>query len=481
MEYSPRALIAYLLFFPVALYLAARHSRAKGVALGVLAGSMFLPEGVLLSIPGLPIIDRERVTYLAVLAGILIWHREAFWKAAPGKGLELLLIPIFLSSIATMAANQNPIVNDGAIQDGLSVRWLFGQTIADFLTLVIPYLVGRTMFRSMEDLRILARLLVGAGVIYAGLIVIEVVGAIPFRVFQFSDYIYGVAIRPQFRWGFTQPVVFMDNGLALATLMVIPLLLAVALRRARMAQPWFGLKRVTLLLFAGLVLTFNVAGTTYGASMAVVTRLFTPRMIATVGLLLAIFACLYPTLRMTGLFPNQALVEFAAQYDEDRARSLNGRFMEEEFIIGRIGERFWVGWGHFSRIPGAGSFGWDSGEPGLDAWWVIQTGTAGFAGTLLALMFMMLPVLVCWRRVSTRVEPMDTVLVGAFMICISIRMIDMLLNGWWNCLPVFIAGAIIGATSTFTASSGMARVRTGPRASASYGSIGRNLKTVMGS
>ncbi|MBX3707338.1 MAG: hypothetical protein KF911_11975 [Pseudomonadales bacterium] len=480
MDFAPRALIAYLLFFPLALYLTARHSRAKGIALGVIAGSMFLPEGVLLAIPGLPIIDKERVTYLAILSGILIWHREAFWSAAPGRGLELLLIPIFVLSIATMAANQNPIVNDGAIQDGLSIRWLFGQTIADFLTLVVPYLVGRTMFRSMEDLRILARLLVAAGIVYVGLIVIEVIGAIPFRVFQFSDYIYGVAIRPQFRWGFTQPVVFMDNGLALATFMVIPLILAVALRRARMAQAWFGFKRVTLLLFAGLLLTFNVAGTTYGATMAMVTRMFSPRMISTVGLMLAMFACIYPSLRMMDLFPNEALVEFAAQYDADRARSLEGRFLEEDFVIGSIGERFWVGWGHFSRIPGAGSFGWDTGEPGLDAWWVIRTGMAGFAGTLLAMMFMTLPVFVCWRRSSAYLGSMDTILVGALMICISIRMIDMLLNGWWNCLPVFIAGAIMGATASGAIDSSTPR-RKGPRPPSSYGVAGGRLKSGLGS
>lgn len=247
-----------------------------------------------------------------------------------------------------------------------------------------------------------------------------------------------------------------------------------------MAKAWFGLKRVTLLLFAGLMLTFNVAGTTYGATMAMVTRLFSPRMISTVGLMLAMFACIYPSLRMMDLFPDQALVEFAAQYDADRARSLEGRFLEEDFVIGSIGERFWVGWGHFSRIPGAGSFGWDTGEPGLDAWWIINVGMSGFAGTFLAMMFMALPVLFCWRRASTYlIDPKDTILVGALMICISVRMIDLLLNGWWNCLPIFIAGAIMGSTAPSAFGSAPGRKR--PRSQSSYRLASGSLKSFSGS
>jgi hypothetical protein len=29
---------------------------------------------------------------------------------------------------------------------------------------------------------------------------------------------------------------------------------------------------------------------------------------------------------------------------------------------------------------------------------------------------------------------------------LAVRMIDLLINGWWNCFPVFLAGVLTGVT-----------------------------------
>ncbi len=443
---DPRALIAYLLFFPLAIVLIKRYSRAKGVAIAVVAGSCFLPEGLLFSAPGL-LIDKERVTYLAVLIGMLFVHRKTFIASKPGFGLELLMLPLVLCGLGTLAINPNPLVNDGAIQSGLSIRWWFGQALSDVLTLALPYLIGRTMFRSIDDLSVLIRIVVAAGLVYFFMIVIEHVMAIPFRIFQFSYYIYGVEVITAFRWGLTMPRVFMESGHALGTFMAVCLVLAVGLGRAGDGSPIFGFRKKSPMILIGLLGTLNVGGCVTGIVMSTIVRILRPQRILLAAASLALFCCIYPALRMADIFPRELVVDFAAQYDAERARSLNGRFIEEDFVLGNLGDRLWFGWGHFSRIPGAGTFYGDGGEAGLDAWWVINTGMSGLAGTLLAYMFMAVPAVVCWRRAKHYRTEAAMILVGAVIGCISIRMVDLLVNGWWNCLPVFLAGALMGATA----------------------------------
>jgi len=445
MNGPPIAILANLAFFAFALVAFQRLSRASAAAVVVLAGSLLLPEFTLLRLRGFPSIDKERVTYLAALLGLMVYRPRSLGQAKPGFGLDAVLVLVFIANICTVAVNPDPMFNEEAWQRGLSGRWLIGQTLEDALVFVLPLVVGRAAFRDAQDLRTLVSALVGAGLIYSGLIAIEVLMSIPFRVFQLSHVIYGIPVRPQFRYGFTQPVVFMDNGLAVATYMAVALIAAVALRKARSKVSWMGVKRVSPILLGGLLATFNVAGSLYGLAMSAMTALFRPARMALIALLLATFTCVYPTLRMADVFPDTVLVEFAAKYDPDRARSLNGRFEEEDFVLGNIGERLWFGWGHFARIPGAYSFG--QGETGLDGWWVIRTGMSGIVGLELAYLFMLAPVFVGWRRMRRLRSKEAEVLLAALLLCIAVRMVDLLINGWWNCLPVFLAGAVLGVTS----------------------------------
>ena len=444
MSGPPIATMAFLAFIAGSLVAFQRLSRASATVVVVLAGSLFLPENVaLLEMRGFPTIEKERVTYLSALLGLAIRGYIPDRRSTSGVGLTAVLVLMFLANVGTLLINPAPLYNEGLFFEGLGTRWLIGQTLDDILVFGLPLMVGRAAFRDTNDLRTLMYALVGAGLIYTGLIAVEVLLSIPFWVFQLSQLIYNVPMRPQFRYGFTQPIVFMDNGLAVATYMAVAVIAAASFRKTRAKRSWMGIRRVMALLLCGLLMTMNVAGSVYGLVMATLTAWSRSTRIAAVALFIAAFTCVYPALRMMDVFPHTALVEFADQYDPDRARSLNGRFAEEDFVLGSIGERIWFGWGHIGRIPGVHSFG--EGETGLDGWWVIRTGMSGLLGLQLSyIFFLLVPVLVGWRCIGRLRSHDGAPLFAGLLLCIAVRMVDLLINGWWNCMPVFLGGAALG-------------------------------------
>jgi len=453
---SLRALLALALFFPFSLMVFRRFPRAMAAALVVLAGTVFLPERTGFSVPVVQALEKEYVTYLAALLGAFVFQRRSLVAAGPGRGLEAIVGVMWIMNVFTALTNGSAMMDEGKLEPGLGIYAVIVKSVADMLTIGVPFFVGRALFRSKEDLRTLLVVLAAVGLVYVPLIVVEVVMAIPFRVFQLSNLVYNVETQPQWRWGVIQPVVFMDNGLSLATLMASSLIAGAGLLKAGMPIFRIKAKRARPLLLFGLVMSRNVAGIVYGSALTVLMAVLRPRLFATIALGIATLAVVYPALRMADLFPDEALVSFAARYEKDKARSLEGRFEEEELVLGGLKDRFWVGWGTYGRVPGAETVG--GGEKGLDGWWVLRLGTNGIIGVELSYGIMAIPVFVAWRRTRRLRSPALVALLGALMAIIGMRMIDLLLNGWWNHLPIFLAGALSGVLQSLGATRVVPRV-----------------------
>ena len=437
--------IAYLAlaFFPAFALLAfSRLPRATATAVTVLVGSLFLPEGIAFDLPAVPPIEKEYITYLSALGAAVVFQGRSVARARPGIGPELLLVVMMFANAGTMLANPRSMWDEGQLEDPLGPYWWLATTADDLLTFSIPFFVGRAMFRNMADLRVLMSMLVAFGFIYTGLILIEVVMSIPFGVFQLSWRLYGLASVPSWRWGGIQPVIFMGHGLAVASYMAGAFIASGSLVKAGIRAPILPSRWMRLVLAAGIVMSRNVAGNIYGWSMTLAMPWIRARWFAAGGLALVMLAVGYPALRIVDVFPNDLIVATANEFDEERARSLAGRFDEEDFVLGNIGHRIWFGWGTFERIPGARTYG--VGETGLDGWWNIRTGTNGLVGLQAHYAMLAIPVLFAWFRIRRLKEGAELVLIGGLMAIIGIRCIDLILNGWWNQLPVFLAGALFG-------------------------------------
>ncbi|MEQ8484121.1 MAG: hypothetical protein RIB46_07135 [Pseudomonadales bacterium] len=443
---NPIALAAFIGFVPFCFYVFRRNSTARATAIIVLTGSLLLPEVYQIKIPMIPSIDKERVTYLAALLALLAYHQLRNATPRIGFGLEAVLLLVVVGRLLTMSMNGQPILNEGEIQDGIGIYWLVSYTIDDFLIYVAPFLVGRIAFRSEDDLKTLLQMAVWFGLLYTALIVIEILMSVPFRVWQLSQVIYGIPMRPMWRWGWIQPIVFMDNGLAIASFMAIAAIAAAGLIRAREGATSVKAAKARPALLAGLLMTWNVAGNVYGFAMTIAFKILGRSNLRRLAIALALLPCIYPGLRMADVFPAEQIVEFAYEVDADRGKSLEGRFLEEDFVLGNIGDRLWVGWAMYDRIPGAASFG--RGETGLDSWWIIRAGMTGLIGVELIYLMLGIPVLMAARRVSRLGDAPSAYLLLALMLCVAVRMNDLLINGWFNCLPAFLSGALYGVVKS---------------------------------
>ena len=443
------AKLVLLAFIPFAFWVFKRLPGSQAAAVVVLTGSLMIPERVAIDLPLIPPMDKEYVTYLSALLAAYTYRRSAMARARPFRGLELAIVLMTFGNIATASMNPDPMMDEGRLEDGLGLYWLIAQAADDLLTIAVPYLVGRALFTSLDDLYVFMGTLVIAAVGYTGLITLETVMSLPFRVWHLAQIVYGLPGQPLDRGGFTQPMVFFDNGLALASFMAVALIGCSALVKAKLDLPlgkrsWVPRLKVTRarhVLTVGLLMTLNVAGNVYGATFLAAYIFLRPRLIALIAISLTTLAVVYPALRIADVFPHKDIVAFAAEYDEYRADSLRGRFDEEEHVLGNIGNRLWVGWGTYARIPGAETFG--QGEAGLDGWWTIRLGSAGVIGVLLYYGMLAIPVYRGWFALG-RMPKAGAILVGSLLCMISIRMIDLIINGWWNCLPVFLAGVVSG-------------------------------------
>jgi len=235
---------------------------------------------------------------------------------------------MLVENIITAFMNPDPMWDEGKLEAGLGIWDVVAKTGDDALGIGLPYFVGRALFRTRQDALVLMRTLGMVGLVYTVLIVIEVAGSIPFKVFQLGERVYGIRQQPLWRWGVIQPVVFLDNGLSVATFMAACLIAVAALIKIRVEWLPIRATRARLAVAFGLLMTRSVAGNVYGHVLTLCFALLKARTIAAIGLGLVTLSCTYPALRTADLFPNRKLVEFAQGLDRERARSLSGRFDE---------------------------------------------------------------------------------------------------------------------------------------------------------
>jgi len=443
-----------LLLFPVfALFIFRRvKSPAQAASIVVLGGTMVLPELIALDLPVIPPLDKEYITYLSALLAACVYQGRAVSRARVGLGLEMLVVATMLANVGTAMMNSAPMLDEGRLEDGLGLYWIFAQSVDDFLLMAVPFVVGRMLFRSVDDLYVFMRTLAIAAAFYTGLIALEALASVVFRAWHLGRIVYGLPVHGQVRWGQVQPIVFFRNALELANFMAGALVASAVVLSAKLSMPHVlagaGLPRLSPgtvrgMVWLGLVLTRNVAGNLSGGAVALGYVFLRPRIMMGAGCAMAILAIGYPSLRVADLFPWEAVVEVAYDIQEERARSFEGRFLEEEHVLSQIGERVWFGWGTYSRIPGAETFG--TGEVGLDGWTTIRVGVAGVVGFVLYYAMFTIPVLrAVWR--SRFADRAGFVLISGLVCMLSVRMLDLIINGWWNCLPVFFAGILWGVS-----------------------------------
>lgn len=410
-----------------------------------IGGYLFLPERGSIDLPGLPEIGKDSMPSLVAVAAILILQPLISKKGdntvlsgwLPGNRLiAILLIGLLISSMLTVALNQDPIVAENVFIPALSLYDSLS-TLLNAIIAVLPFLAARRHLASPEQHRDLLRVLCTAGLIYSLPIIFEVIMS-P----KLSLMIYGFfphSFLQHLRAGGYRPVVFLHHGLWLAIFMAGTVLAAFALYRAQkdarkgtyfLAALWLlfilfmcrslGAFAITLLILPVILFCNSRTQVVFAAAIA--------------GVILV-----YPSLRGAGVIPVDQVNRLAASISEERSASFRYRLTNEEILLEKANRRPFFGWGGWGR-----SLIYD--EEGrmtstADGMWVIAIGRDGWVGYLCRFGLFCAPVIILALRRKKYILHPETAGLGLIMVA---YLVDLIPNATLTPMTWLIAGALAG-------------------------------------
>lgn len=439
------SILVFYLWIPIALWGAYRWPPAKAAALLLLLPLMFLPEQVYFKIPGLPIFNKERIAVFWLYVGILLFHRDRLGSVHLGRWVKLFMLLLVGGNVITIFANSDAL-KYGAVDVPAHVPYdAVHAIVIDAFDYVLPFLAGAAMFKGRKDLRLLFRLLVGAGMVYSILQLIEI------RLSpQLHNWVYGFfphSFLQTLRGGGFRPTVFMIHGLAVAMFNLVALMAASALyklklRAFRIPSGW-----AFPYLWLVLVLSKSMAALLYSLVAVPLILFASPKTQLRVAVLLGAIVLVYPAFRGAGLIPVDDINAWVtSELGEERAGSIMTRFVNEERLLERADERYFFGWGWYGRAyPYDAETGHASGI--RDGDWIITVGDWGRVGFFGKYLLLLLPLFMAARRLKWVRPEGDRRLLAALGLIIAFSAFDLLPNGNFNYLVFLFSGAVMSSSA----------------------------------
>ncbi len=423
---EPTILVPFALFgwIPVvfALFVCLKPTRA--VVAAYIGAWLFLPMASY-PIQGLPDYSKMFAASVGVLLATAVFD---FGRFASFR-LHWIDIPMIAWCLVPCASS---LSNGLGLYDGCS------SVLRQMIIWGLPYFTGRMYFNDLKSLRVLAIGIVIGGLLYVPLCLIEV------RLSpQLHRWIYGYhqhRFTQAIRFGGYRPLVFMQNGLAVAMWMAMASFVALWLWRVGGEKRLLGFP--LWILSGALVVTTVLCKSLNGVGLlgvGVVVMFFTKWTRSRVALvLLMLMPLTYMYLRATQTWSGRPMLEWVEAFtDEQRARSLDARLTQEDLFSERALERPFFGWGGYGRMFPTDELSGKWLTRGIDSLWIIALGTYGLVGLISVSLALLLPLWLMLRRSRADVilAPSLAVPVG-LAILLVLHMCDCLYNGLVN--PVFV-------------------------------------------
>ena len=431
----------------VCLILLKRMPLERGLIWCLLGGYLFLPPRTEFDLPLVPPMDKASIPSLCafLILALVLRKRMALWPE--NRPTRLLMVLFVLGAIPTVLTNGEAVIYGdpgvGAeefVVGGLGLRDLLSAAVNQAIV-ILPFLMGRQFLSSEKGLRELLLATMIGGLIYSipALIEVRLSPQLNTWIYGFFQHSFGQMIRA----GGFRPIVFLNHALWLALFMLTALLSTAALAR-RAAGPESARLFVATIYLAGvLYLCKSLASQAYAVVFLPMVLLTGPRLQLRVTAVLALIAVTYPILRQAGLIPLEAILDWAAAIDTERARSLAFRFENEQILLERAQEKPWFGWGGWGRNllldPASGEV-----QTIPDGRWIIVFGIYGWLGYIAEMGLLGLPLLLLWRRTRSGLPGRFSPHAATVAILLAVTMMDMLLNATLIPLTWLCAGALLG-------------------------------------
>ena len=422
--------IVLLTAIPMILVLFAQVPARRAVIAATIISWLFLPH-MGYSLPGLPDYTKTSATTVGTLLGAILFDFPRVIRFRP-KWYDL---PIFLWCTGNFLTS---LSNDLGAYDGLS------GTVDVMILWGVPYFLGRVYLSDLEGLRDLALGIVLGAAVYVPLCLWE--NRMSPTIY---GYVYGVSsYYEEQRFGFGyRPIVFMVTGLEVGVWMGAGTLCSYAFWRSGAIQRLWGFKFVWFVAAISIatLLTKSVGAIILAVIGVVMIELIRWTKLSALVWIVILTPPLYMTVRATGLWDGQSLVDLTGEYLPERKGSIETRINSENLLARKALERPILGWGGFSR-----SFVTDAVGRKLaitDGYWILVLGIQGLFGLSAMTAAFLVPQILFLRRIQGPLWSRPEV-AGAVALCLQIGlyMIDCLSNAMPNPAYAIALGGLTGLT-----------------------------------
>lgn len=406
----------------------------------IVGGYMFLPVRTSVELPMIPSLGKDSIPIISALLGIIIVKSKRISIIRELGRIKYLVVLFLIVPLMTSALNSDVIITGGRFIPGLTYYDGLSFVINQLL-LIMPFFIGRQLFKTYDDQLTVFKLLVVYGLLYSFLMLFEV------RMSpQLHTWIYGYfphSFAQQIRFGGFRPVVFMGHGLLVSFFAAVVLLAATALWKNRVKIRQFSPATVTYYLMVVLVLCKSIASLFYGLFAFLVIFFINFRTQHRIAILLVCVTMLYPVMSIMKVLPHQTVVNVATSISEDRAASLQFRFDNEEKLLIHARERLLFGWGGWGRNR---VFNEETGidETVTDGRWIITFGQFGVLGFIAEFGLLSITVFRAKKASLLLKSKPEKTLLAAHALLIGIIMLDQLPNSSLAPWLWLLAGILLG-------------------------------------
>lgn len=431
------ATFALFIWPVVSMVLFAALGRDRGLIWSVVTGFLLLPEVWSFDLPILPPFGKREAIALGVLLGVLTTQQKSVplpEADSRAKGvMTALFVLLILTPFLTMLTNRDGYMI-GPLWFPPIGLWDVLATIFSWLVSLTPFFFARRFLQSPGMHRELLKVMVIMGIFYALLALFEL------RMSpQLNNMVYGYFPHSwiqHIRGGGFRPVVFLAHGLELGFFLLTAVLAGIGLMRSTTREMRVAVLFGTAVLFLVLAFSRNLGALAICLLLAPAALLFPPKFHVRIAVIVAILFTTYPLIRHAYIQP---LLIAAERVSDERFRSLQFRFMNEDLFLERAAERPVAGWGSWGRWRVYEENGQDLTVS--DGIWIIQLGAWGWMGFIGLFGLLMAP-LVLMKR-AARCQPLGPA-TSVLALMVTANLIYMIPNATLTPICWLVAGALAG-------------------------------------
>lgn len=430
----------------VAVWLYRTKPVAKATLWTVLGGHLFLPVGTEVDLPMIPPLGKVSVPALAAFLGCRFIAKKRVPILGQGGWVRWLLLLFILVPFMTAELNGAAFFVGERKLPGMTHYDALSSGINQFIA-IIPFFIGRQLFRTYDNQLLMFRILVLAGLGYSALMLFEI------RMSpQLHTWVYGYfphSFAQQLRYGGFRPVVFMGHGLLVSFFAAIALISAAVMWRLKYRIRQFSPAGATYYLLLILMLCKSAASIIYGLLALLLIKTTKIKTQLRVAVILVSMALLYPTMSIMNIFPHQPLLEWVESVDADRGASMGVRFTNEHKLLAHGRKRFFFGWGSWGRNR---VYDEESGvdTSTTDGRWIIVFGQYGWLGFIAEFGLLAFPVFSAVTASKLAKSGQELIILAAHALLVSFIVIDQLPNSSLAPWLWLLVGILLGRTEAIS-------------------------------